>query len=595
MNKTIFGKMITDYSGLEDFSLVSYTESGMNYDAIYENLLLARKAGMDFSTDIQMSKNGSTGQPYVRQTLIFIKTDEVKRLRDYLHGNMKVDYCSSAAYLLPPACIFRLAAGYGINKVYCERDELAVGKILMKAGNTNKYIFVSPEIHEMTRSDGSTKPILMVPAYGALYKRSSGPSKTQLSANGIVVRGGSGIYLSRLKAGRTNGQQSETYHLSKTDATDTGLTKTHAYIHAENMDRKGYMKSKDYVLKKIFDAMDEAGCSLRFEMWDFESDPRFNFDKQKGSEIQLAHEPARMGEILRQEKVRIDGPDCEKKLLLKGLNEALTKYFHVSIDEVYSDSGNLKLLIINDKVHDAEKVYEQTKGLLTQHVTIQQMQEIQKKPKKERENIRALVRTCLRCLCVRHDLFSSGLTLIKKLPGSFRTFMYGNIDGEIYSLEVVENFSLKVQRCRANACRGAREYLRSMQADVFIAMKDTAGHLYTIRDTGQPAIPPVRPEITDYNNRCQATKDKIGALFNFSWSTDHNDFFYISGYSVRDNKSPRNYPHVYEIHPICHTVVPEPEDIFSLVNVGFVRNDQESAVVPWGIKYLREYISCLNS
>ena len=134
-----------------------------------------------------------------------------------------------------------------------------------------------------------------------------------------------------------------------------------------------------------------------------------------------------------------------------------------------------------------------------------------------------------------------------------------------------------------------------MQADVFIAMKDTAGHLYTIRDTGQPAIPPVRPEITDYNNRCQATKDKIGALFNFSWSTDHNDFFYISGYSVRDNKSPRNYPHVYEIHPICHTVVPEPEDIFSLVNVGFVRNDQESAVVPWGIKYLREYISCLNS
>ena len=54
MNKTIFGRLITDYSGLEDFSLVSYTESGMNYDAIYENLLLARKAGMDFSTDIQM-------------------------------------------------------------------------------------------------------------------------------------------------------------------------------------------------------------------------------------------------------------------------------------------------------------------------------------------------------------------------------------------------------------------------------------------------------------------------------------------------------------------------------------------------------------
>ena len=478
--------------------------------------------------------------------------------------------------------------------MYCERDELAVGKILMKAGNTNKYIFVSPEIHEPVQSNGSTKPFLTVHAYGALYKRSSGPSKTQLNANGIVVRGGTGIYLSNLKAGRANRQQSEKPCRIETSPADTGLTKSHAYVHAESMDRKGYMKSKDFALKKIYDAMAEAGCSLQFEMWDFESDPRFNFDKQKGSEIQLDYEVARMREIMRQEKVCIDGPDYEKKLLLRGLLDALTKYFHVPVDEIYSDTGNLKLLIINDKEHDAEKEYEQTKDLLTQHVTIQQMQEIQKTLKKERENIRALVRTCLRCLCVRHDLFSSGLTLIKELPGSFRTFIYGNIDGEIYSLEVAANFSLKVQRCRANACRGAREYLRSMQADVFMAMKDTAGNLYTVRDTGQPAIPPVRPDIKDYNNRCQATKDKIGALFNFSWSTDHNDFFYISGYSVRDNKSPRNYPHVYEIHPVCHAAVPEPEEIFSLVNVGFVRNDQESAVVPWGIKYLREYVDCLN-
>ena len=594
MNNTIFGKLITDYSCLEDFSLVSCTESVMNYDAIYDNLRLARQAGIDFSADIQMSRNASTGQPYVRQTLIFMKTDEVKLLRKFLHGSVKVDYCSSAAYTLPPSCIFRLAVGYGINKVYCKRDELAVGKILMKAGNTNKYIFVSPEIHELIQSDGSTKPILTVHAYGALYKRSSGRSKTQLNANGIVVRGGTGICLSKLKAGREKGQQTEKpYHIEMSPA-DTGFTKSHAFVYAESMDQKGYMKSKDFALKKIFDAMAEAGCSLQFEMWDFESDPRFNFDKQKGSEIQIDHEVARIREIMRQEKVCIDGPDYEKELLLRGLLDALTKYFHVPVDEIYSDTGNLRILIINDKEHDAEKEYEQTKDLLTQHVTIQQIQEIQKKPKKERANICALVRTCLRCLCVRHDLFSSGLTLIKELPGSFRTFIYGNIDGEIYSLEVAENFSLKVQRCRANACRGAREYLRSMQADVFMAMKDTAGNLYTVRDTGQPAIPPVRPDIKDYNNRCQATKDKIGALFNFSWSTDHNDFFYISGYSVRDNKSPRNYPHVYEIHPICHTVVPDPEDLFSLVNVGFVRNDQESAVVPWGIKYLREYVSCLN-
>ena len=110
---------------------------------------------------------------------------------------MRIDYCTSAAYTLSPACMFKLAIGYGVNKVYCERDELAVGKILMKAGNSNAYVFVSPEIHEIAESDGATKPILTMPAYGTLYKRASQPTKTHLNASGIVVRGGNGIYRKR--------------------------------------------------------------------------------------------------------------------------------------------------------------------------------------------------------------------------------------------------------------------------------------------------------------------------------------------------------------------------------------------------------------
>ena len=137
MNNTIFGKMIQDYSDLEDFSIITYTEPGKNYDAIYEDLLLARQAGVDFSADIQMSYNKNSNHSYVKQTLIFIKTNEVKLLREYLYGNMRIDYCTSAAYTLSPACMFKLAVGYGVNKVYCERDELAVGKILMKAGKLN--------------------------------------------------------------------------------------------------------------------------------------------------------------------------------------------------------------------------------------------------------------------------------------------------------------------------------------------------------------------------------------------------------------------------------------------------------------------------
>lgn len=341
------------------------------------------------------------------------------------------------------------------------------------------------------------------------------------------------------------------------------------------------MNTKDFALKKIFDAMAEAGCSLRFEMWNFQSDPKFNFDRKHGSEIQLEYEILRMREILTQVKVCIEGPEVEKELVLNGLSTALTKYFHLPIDAVYAETGKLKILIINDKEHDSEKIYEQTKHLLTQHITIQQLREC--------DSVHALIRTCLRCLCVQNDLYTSRLTLIRELPKTFRTFICGDVNGDIYQLTISEDRTIKIRHCKVDSYVDAREYLRSVQADTFMAIKDSSGHLYTIRDTGQPAIPPVRPEISDYNNRRQETKDKIGALFNFSSVIEHGDFFYISGYSIRDNRSPRNYPHVYEIHPINHRVLPEPEEVFSLINVGFVRNDQEGAVIPWEIKYIKEY------
>ena len=583
MNNSIFGKMIQDYSDLEDFSIITYTESGKNYDAIYEDLLLARQAGVDFSADIQMSYNKNSNHSYVKQTLIFIKTNEVKQLREHLQGNMRIDYCTSAAYTLSPACMFKLAVGYGVNKVYCERDELAVGKILMKAGKSNTYVFVSPEIHEIVESDGSSKPILTMPAYGTLYKRSSRPTKTHLNASGIVVRGGNGISLMKLNTAKATVLQSNTAVNTQVHMPGYIHSRSRAFVHAECLDHKGFMKTKDFALKKIFEAMAEAGCSLRFEMWDFQSDPRFNFDRKHGSEIQLEYETLRMREILTQEKVCIEGPEVEKELVLNGLSTALTKYFHLPIDAVYAETGKLKILIINDKEHDSEKIYEQTKHLLTQHITIQQLREC--------DNVHALIRTCLQCLCVRNDLYTSKLTLIWKLPKSFRTFIYGEINGEIYQLTISEDRAIKIRRCKVDSYCGAREYLRSVQSDTLMAIKDSSGHLYTIRDTGQPAIPPVRSEINDYNNRRQVTKDKIGALFNFSWTIEHGDFFYISGYSVRDNRSPRNFPHVYEIHPINNKSIPEPEEIFSLINIGFVRNDQESAVAPWGIKYLREYVN----
>ena len=80
----------------------------------------------------------------------------------------------------------------------------------MKAGKSNAYVFVSPEIHEIAESHGATKPILTIPAYGTLYKRSSKPTKTHLNASGIVVRGGDGIYLMKLNTAKATVQQLNT-------------------------------------------------------------------------------------------------------------------------------------------------------------------------------------------------------------------------------------------------------------------------------------------------------------------------------------------------------------------------------------------------
>ena len=563
MKSYISGRMLTDYSTLENFSIVTYRGSEADYDEMYETLLSIRKSGIDFSAEIQCVRNGSSGHLFVSKTLIFLRTDAIGLLRNHLQGSVKTDYCTSFAYMLSPACIFRLAAGYAVNKVFCERDELAVGKIFMKAGKASASIFISPEIREITEPDGTLKPILVVPVYGTLYKKSSRPTKTHLNTAGVVVRGGNGISL-------------------KTVCKADGQNHKHAYVYAEELQKNGFMATKDYALKKIFDAMDEAGCRLRFELWEFESDPRFNFDEKYENGPQLKHEKERMKEILRQEKVRIEGPEYEKTFLYQGLTDALDKYYSLKPEAVYSKSGNLRLLVVHDKEHDTEKIYDKTKNLRTQHVTMEQI--------RGSKVFCAQMRACIRCLCVQDDLYRSRLTLIRNISFKIRTFFYGEIDGDIYSLDLLEDGEIRVRRCRKDACTAVRNYLRSMQADRFMALKDTDGHLYAVRETGQPAIPPVRTELSDYNNRCKVTKDKIRAMFNFSWTVKNGNFYYISGYSIKVNNSPRNYPHVYEIHPCGHSVLPEAEEVYRLVNVGFVRNDQESTVVPWGMKYLREYL-----
>ena len=76
--------------------------------------------------------------------------------------------------------------------------------------------------------------------------------------------------------------------------------------------------------------------------------------------VQPEYETLRMREILTQEKVSIEGQEAEKELVLNGLGTALTKYFRLPLDAVYAETGNLRLLIINNKEHDSEKIYEQT-------------------------------------------------------------------------------------------------------------------------------------------------------------------------------------------------------------------------------------------
>ena len=154
------------------------------------------------------------------------------------------------------------------------------------------------------------------------------------------------------------------------------------------------MKTKDFALKKIFDAMDEAGCPLDLRCGIFNRIRDLILTKENGSEIQLEYGTIRMREILTQgKKSALKAPRLKKEMLLNGLDVALTKYFQLPLDAVYSDTGNLKLLIINDKEHDSEKLYEQTKDLLTQHITLQPDWQILEKPKKEQKH--ACTGSCL--------------------------------------------------------------------------------------------------------------------------------------------------------------------------------------------------------
>ena len=48
--------------------------------------------------------------------------------------------------------------------------------------------------------------------------------------------------------------------------------------------------------------------------------------------------------------------------ICKGLKNALEKYFHLNVDDVLSDNGLLRLLIINNKEHDEGKIYDVVAG-----------------------------------------------------------------------------------------------------------------------------------------------------------------------------------------------------------------------------------------
>ena len=80
---------------------------------------------------------------------IYIKTTLRQVVQGTFARKLQIDYCTSDDHTLSPAYIFRLAVGYGVNKLHCEKGELAVGKILMKAGKSNAYVLISSEIHEI--------------------------------------------------------------------------------------------------------------------------------------------------------------------------------------------------------------------------------------------------------------------------------------------------------------------------------------------------------------------------------------------------------------------------------------------------------------
>ena len=120
-------------------------------------------------------------------------------------------------------------------------------------------------------------------------------------------------------------------------------------------------------------------------------------------------------------------------------------------------------------------------------------------------------------------------------------------------------------------------------------MEDRAGNLYSLTETGMQAVPYIGRDLASFATRKKEYAATTGGLYDFSWMVDGDRFVYVSGHTRQANARRINaYPHLYMIRALSGEAIPfRPEDVFELLNVGFVRQDRNSTAIPYPFKFLR--------
>ena len=623
----ICGRVICDMDALASYSVVSFVPFSdtkeVSYSCAYEALLSVRRGGAGLFPQIR-AYGGS-----VQSTDVFIRTEDVPRLSRA--GRCRSLSCRAYAEKEGESALIKLAVGYAVVSHCCRSDELPAGILrAVDAGRRGLISCLSLSVRTVSLG-GEPFSVLSVDTNGGCYRKD--PAGTaRISDSGFIVRGGQGTPCTRVaskekRSGTKVRTPVEVYSKKYPAGKDYFLR-----IVMEAVRAAGLGIRIEPLLFSKSDSLTFAAFSDR--------EPLLSEQKAfaailaeyglviKGGEelinpddlISALGVPYLFVPDTAYEAFRLDDPRAVIAGTAKGFIETgtpVTVYLPVNAPKaelavVYRDrfgslfkrtvfvprnrnresgpgvdpsfilrpDGRLLLSVVPEKDEDMEDAYGDDIAPNVQHVTEASLLT-------DAETKTAVLRAAIRELCISTAIMDGRLDFAPA-PSFFSAFYLAEKD------DSVRVFRAGGQETVRELSEKERDALFDRAADLGtdsfeLLLENRDGQLYELSETGMQAVPYTDRSIESFFSRKKEHAEETGGLYDFSWRFDGDSFFYISGHTRQANaQSIAAYPHIYRIRTLSGDPVGfSPEDVFELLNVGFVRQDRNSTVLPYPFKILR--------